>query len=51
MRQLQLAQPAWAELTVWPPGEGRVTGWDRASSQGLDLAFEGERISSAEQRD
>lgn len=51
MRQLQLAQPAWAKLPMRPAGEGRVTDRDQASCQGLDLAFEGGRVSSAELHD
>lgn len=48
MRQLQLAQLAWAEPPAWPPGEGRVLGQDQASLQVLGLAVEEKRVSSAE---
>lgn len=45
VRQLQLAQ---LPGPTQPPGEGKGAGSGQASLQELDLAFEGERISSVE---
>lgn len=55
MRTLSEAAPAGSaartEPPARPPGEGRGRGLDQASHQELDLALEGERISSVEPRD